>query len=291
MYKFSITSLYSKKILLKILSLEAMLLLATISIAFFVDIESTTANAFTEDWIPMYSDRAYAPVVAVNDNIYVTWWSNSSTGEWDVFFARSTDNGRTFDDVIKLTDGNGSSFDTRIAASGDNVYVTWLNNKTGVNQIYFTASNDTGLTFGNEVMINNKSSGIGAIAEPTPRINHGTALVSSGENVYMTWFEDIDLTPPAEVFVFEDVDGDVTLQQPEIFFKASNDGGKTFGDVINLSNSTNGRSDDPAIAEEGNDVFITFWDDKTGQRSPYFTASYDGGKTFSNLIILNATAQ
>jgi hypothetical protein len=208
-----------------------------------------------------------------------------------VFFSRSTDNGRSFSNPIKLTDGNGSSFDSRIDASGDNVYVTWLNNKTGVNKIYFSASNDLGLTFKNEVMINNKTSATSSIAGSTPRINQGIGLVSSGENVYMTWSEDLDLTPPAEAFVFGDVDDVATPQQSEIFFKASNDGGNTFGAVINLSNSTNGRSDDPAIAEEGNDVFITFWDDKTGQRRHYFTASYDGGKTFGNLITLDATAQ
>jgi hypothetical protein len=291
MYKFSITNLCSKKILLKLLFLEAMLLLATISIAFFIDIESPTANAVTPYWIPMYSDRPYAPVDAIEDNIYVTWWSNSSTEQWDVFFARSTDNGRTFNDAIKLTDGNGSSFDTRIDASGDNVYVTWLNNKTGANQIYFRASNDTGLTFGNEVMINNKTSGTGGIAEPTPRINHGTALVADGKYVYMTWYEDVPVLLPAEVFLFNNSNGGGANVQPEVLFKASNDRGKTFEDVINLSNSTNGRSDDPALAGEGNDVFITFWDDKTGERKPYFIASYDGGNTFGNLIMLNATGE
>jgi hypothetical protein len=71
-----------------------------------------------------------------------------------VFLAISRDNGQTFEDVIKLTNGTGRSFDTRIDAEGDNMYVTWLNNKTGVNQIYMRGSNDAGETFGNPIMLN-----------------------------------------------------------------------------------------------------------------------------------------
>ena len=66
-----------------------------------------------------------------------------------------------FGNIIKWANGNGSSFDSRIDASGDNVYVAWLNKKTGANQIYFRAINDTVSTFRNEIMISNKTSGTG----------------------------------------------------------------------------------------------------------------------------------
>jgi hypothetical protein len=120
-----------------------------------------------------------------------------------------------------ITNGTGRSFDTRINAEGDNVYVTWLNNKTGVNQIYMKASTDAGETFGDEVMINNPISGIeGKVASATTRTGHGTPIIASGDNVYMTWFENA-----------------TGQNTPELFFKASNDAGEIFGDVINLSNS------------------------------------------------------
>ena len=76
------------------------------------------ADAFTPDWIPMYSDLVYAPVAASGDNVYVTWWTNA-TGNWDAFLAISRDNGETFDEVVSLTNGTGRSFDTRIDAEGE----------------------------------------------------------------------------------------------------------------------------------------------------------------------------
>jgi hypothetical protein len=236
-----------------------------------LSIESSSAIAFAE--APMFSDSASAPVSAVGDNAYVTWWTNKSTGQWDIFLIRSADNGLTIGNATRLTDGNGSSFDARLDTSGDNVYVSWINNKSGVNQIYLRASNDRGQTFGNEIMVNSKISG-GEIAQQTPRIIHPATMVSAGNNVYIIWHEDINRTG-----------------HPEIFFRASNDGGVTFGDIINLSGSPDGRSDSPAISEEGRDVFITFWDDKSGERNPYFIASNDGGRSFGNLIKLNATAE
>ena len=46
-----------------------------------------------------------------------------------------------------------------IAASGDNVYVTWWDNKTGTREVYFRASTDNGETFGNAIMLNSTSDG------------------------------------------------------------------------------------------------------------------------------------
>jgi hypothetical protein len=247
-------------------------ILATTPIALTLSTQNE-AYAFTPDWIPMYSDLVYAPVATSEDDVYVTWWTNVSTGEWDVFLAISRDNAQTFEEVIRLTNGTGRSFDTRIDAEGDNVYVTWLNNKTGVNQIYMRASNDAGETFGDEVLVNNEISSRGKVASPTPRIGHGTPVLASGDNVYMTWFENA-----------------TGLNRSEVFFKASNDAGETFGDVVNLSNSANATSDDPAIAEEGDNVYVTFWDDKTGPRKPFVVASNDAGETFGSPIMLNATA-
>jgi hypothetical protein len=46
-----------------------------------------------------------------------------------------------------------------ITASGDNVYVTWWDNKTGNREVFFRASTNNGDTFGNTIMLNSTSDG------------------------------------------------------------------------------------------------------------------------------------
>src|SRR5215212_3226322 len=69
----------------------------------------------------------------------------------------NTDNGETFDNAINLSNAMGRSEDSNIAASGDNVYVTWWDNKTGTREVYFRASTDNGETFGNKKSTNSSS--------------------------------------------------------------------------------------------------------------------------------------
>ena len=74
----------------------------------------------------------------------------------------------------------------------------------------------------------------------------------------------------------------------EIFLKASQDNGKTFGDELNLSNDTT-RSDDGSIAAQVNSVYVTWWstNNQTGLREPVFIASNDNGNTFGDRVVLS----
>jgi hypothetical protein len=137
-----------------LISKTILLLLSANVIAMTTPIQSiNTANAQEQTrFVPLF----LAPIAASGDNVYVTWWDNK-TGNWEVFFARSTDNGETFDNAINLSNAMGRSEDSNIAASGDNVYVTWWDNKTGTREVYFRASTDNGETFGNAIMLNSTS--------------------------------------------------------------------------------------------------------------------------------------
>jgi hypothetical protein len=75
----------------------------------------------------------------------------------------------------------------------------------------------------------------------------------------------------------------------EIIFKASTDGGKTFGNKMNQSNSTGIDSVDPQIKSAGNNVYVSWWElQQNGTRTPMFIASNDNGKTFGEKIMLSA---
>jgi hypothetical protein len=92
--------------------------------------------------------RAAAPIATSGDSVYIAWWTNK-TGNDEVMFRASTDNGATFGDKINLSNSTKSeSQDAQIEASGDRVFVTWWEKNATSNQPILRISNDNGKTFG-----------------------------------------------------------------------------------------------------------------------------------------------
>jgi hypothetical protein len=138
---------------------------------------------------------------------------------------------------------------------------------------------------------------------PAERVNTSNLLLQpvllapikiSGDNVFIVWPDNKTkplLTAGAGTDIIPNIP-DSVLPNWEIFFVRSSDGGKTFGIPLNLSNSPNGTSTGPEIDihknNEGiNSIFVTFWDNKTGNQAPYLVLSRDDGNTFSSPIRLN----
>jgi hypothetical protein len=94
-------------------------------------------------------------------------------------------------------------------------------------------------------------------------------MATSGDNVYITWWSN-------------------KTGNDEVMFKASTDGGKTFGDKINLSNSSNSESQDAQIAASDNNVYVSWWERNATSNEPVLRVSNDSCKTFGQLIMLSA---
>jgi hypothetical protein len=69
-------------------------------------------------------------------------------------------------------------------------------------------------------------------------------------------------------------------------FRASNDGGETFGDKMNLSNTPSADSVDAEIAAEGATVMVTWWERNQTSNTPVARMSTDGGETFGAMMML-----
>ena len=94
------------------------------------------------------------PIDAVGDDVYFAWSSNK-TGNFEVFFTRSTDNGKTIENATNLSNSiNVVSEDVSLEAEGDNVYVSWWENYENASRIpVYIASNDNGRSFGEKVIL------------------------------------------------------------------------------------------------------------------------------------------
>ncbi|MGI8834834.1 MAG: sialidase family protein, partial [Nitrososphaeraceae archaeon] len=230
--------------------------------------------------------------VAVSEsNVFVVWadiaapaLNNSNYDNQDIFFTKSTDTGSSFGKIINLSNNSGNSNIPQISAVGANVYVVWLDDFSGNQDIFFKKSTDGGNSFGKIIDLSRNNN------ENTDNNTHSSfnpQLAVSGNSVYVVWQED-----------------DATTGNQDIFFKKSTDGGNSFGPVNNLSR-TDGDSLAPQIAlssgierggEGGNNstnIYLVWTDcvPKIVSDEPLcdilFTKSKDNGNSFDGIINLS----
>jgi hypothetical protein len=154
---------------------------------------------------------------------------NNGVG-YDLYFARSTDNGANFDSATVLCDYSadkncGESH--HVVASGNNIYVTRTEYPEGL--LMLSRSTDNGATFGNWVNI---SKNIGK--------SSNAQIAVSGSSVYVVWQSNAN-------------------GNYEVLFIASNDNGATFGNITNLSNNSE-NSAGPQMIFTGNKMHVMWVD-------------------------------
>jgi hypothetical protein len=93
----------------------------------------------------------------------------------------------------------------------------------------------------------------------------------SGDNIYIAWWTN-----------------NTENGNEEVMFRASNDGGSTFSNKTNLSNTTNADSWRVEVAAEGADVIVTWWETNQTSDVPVARVSTDGGATFGPMVMLTA---
>ena len=70
-------------------------------------------------------------------------------------------------------------------------------------------------------------------------------------------------------------------------FRASTDAGQTFGDLINLSNTTDADSTRVEIDADADSVVVTWWEANQTSDTPAMRVSNDNGETFGPTLQLS----
>lgn len=129
--------------------------------------ESFGPNIRVNDGISLASQ--WNPDIAVSEDggVYVVWQDarNDQSGgdaDWDIYFAKSNDGGKSFDDNVMVShdETHSSQSNPRIATdSSGNIYVVWADQRPGQGdesgnyKIYFSKSKNSGLSFESDVFI------------------------------------------------------------------------------------------------------------------------------------------
>jgi hypothetical protein len=194
-----------------------------------------------------------ARIAVHGNNVYIVW-SDSSTGNGEIYFKRSIDNGTTFGSVENLANDLENSTQPRIVVSGNNVYVAWisLNATIGNGDIYFKRSIDNGTTFGTIRNLSRNNTG----ESISPQ------LAASGNNVYAVW-------------------SDTTTGNGDIYFRRSNNTGENFAGIRNLSRDLNSTSNFPQIAATADKVYVVWQESSSRNSEILLKASENGGDRFT----------
>ncbi len=229
------------------------------------------ARIFTEQDISYF----YPQVAASGEHVYLAWLSSTAEGAdpLGVTFKASHNYGKDFDPIIqlqkkpKLDPGNVTKpFVTtsipEIAATQEHVYVAWHN----AWHVYLRASHDNGVTFtGTRTLVAYHFEDFQVGEDQVG----GLSVAASGNRVFVAW---------------------QGLLSGDIYFRASHDGGRSFGKIINLSNNPYRTfSEAPEVTVSEDNAYVT-WLTLASRTNPgyraMFVASNDGGRGFGEPIIL-----
>jgi hypothetical protein len=179
-------------------------------------------------------------VVRSGDNVFILWHEFPPAGtQPDIYLARSTNKGATFQPRINLSNTPAGASDQEgivVTRSGisTRVYVVWM--EDGAVRFRRDMTNDG--TFSNPITVNDT---LGTINATSPQI------VASGNNVFVVWQAE---HPAAN-------------GPTDVFFARSANSGDSFKDKTNISNN-NGNSEAPELALLADDRVIVTWRDDSG---------------------------
>ncbi len=211
-------------------------------------------------------DSIYGQIESFENNVYVVWQESVTETlpehNYDIFFIKSEDNGKTFSIPINLSNNTKFSERPQIAVSKNGIFIVWADTTNSNNkEIMFTKSLDNGKTFNKVINISKNS-----------KNSYNQEISAFNDNVYVVWQESNQNNTD---------DGN----DNNIMFTNSIDGGTTFNNSIELINKTNGAF--PKINSYANNVYIVWNDENKKNNGIFFIKSSNKGNNFDEIIKLS----
>ena len=138
----------------------------------------------------------------------------------------------------------------RIAASGNNVHITWYEDRDSDYEIYYKRSTDGGVNWGNDTRLTNH-----------PSFSLYPSIAVSGSTLHLVWQDSRD-------------------GNEEIYYLRSTNSGSNWEASTRLTNSS-GQSKYPSVSVSGNSVHVFWHDFRSGSWKIYYKRSSDGGVTWT----------
>lgn len=212
------------------------------------------------------SFSSIAPQMAVNGNNIHIIWRDNRTGDYQIYYKRSIDNGETWGNDILLTD-NLKSRNPHFVAYGNNIHFIWtISYSVFDSDIYYKRSLNNGETWSNDVKLTDTPSS----ESDYPR------LAVYKDNIHVIWTDDRD----SIIFPY----------LPDIYYKRSTDNGETWGSDTRLTyiGSEGGNIFHPRIAVNKDNIHIFWYAEISSNLDDdiYYKKSTDNGVNWDNKVCL-----
>src|SRR5918993_5056768 len=198
---------------------------------------------------------SYPKVNSYQNYVYVVWNSENKSSSKDykntgLFFIRSSDNGKNFDNSIRLVDNNFG--ESQISVLNDEVVIVWggLHAKN-INDIYFVKSHDNGATFTDPSIILQKVTKPKDNSYSNRMNNPSNVEIANNDHSYTVW-------------------QDIISQKNQDIFITNTKYSMQANKIINLSNNS-GISECPSIAISNNNIYVILEDFTPGNHEILFT--------------------
>ncbi|NJD22613.1 MAG: T9SS type A sorting domain-containing protein [Melioribacter sp.] len=189
--------------------------------------------------------KSWTPAVAVSGSVIHVVWHDSTAGNWEIFYKRSTDGGVNWGADTRLTNNSAISEYPTLAVSGSIVHIAWNDYRNGtLSNIYYKRSTDGGISWGADTKLTMKNNNNDSFA----------SLAVNGSNVHLTF-------------------NSYRSKNYDIIYNTSSNNGTTWGsDVLLTTNSA--VSNVPSIAVSGSNVHVIFRDWREGANSEIYYKRY-----------------
>ena len=101
----------------------------------------------TDTFLTANTGSSEFPSIFVSGSAVHVVWQQIITGNWEIFYKRSTNGGVNWEQDINITNNSSSSHYAFIAASGMNTHAVWIDNRDGNYEVYYKR-NPTGNVIG-----------------------------------------------------------------------------------------------------------------------------------------------
>ena len=205
------------------------------------------------------------PVLVRTGPLLFAAWNDVRNGDWDVYFANSTDGGVTWGTSVRVVDDttNVSQLDPTLFFDGlATLHLAWTDFRDGIRGVYYAQSTNGGGSWSLNRAVNETSGG-----------EAYDASIASGMLglVCVAWTD--TRNGPADVY-----------------FANSTDGGTTWGTNVKVNNdSTAFPQEDPSLAVSPSGILHVAWEDRRSGTNYdiYYANSTNGGANWTGNVKIN----